>query len=448
MNVVILGAGTVGSSIAELLCQHPDFHITVVDVDPQKTESLNERLDVRALVGSVSKATVLFQAGIATADICLAVTGIDEVNIIAASIAKQMGCRRSIARVYAPVFRDLSTFDYQEHFKIDRMLSLEHLTALELARGIRDASGVMVEQFARGGLAVHDVTIQENSKLLGRPLKELDLPRNVRIGTIRRGNRMWIATADDVLEPGDTLIVFSRPEDKKSILQLFNLSQGKSRRVVIAGGGETGFHLAKLLEFENVRITILESDPERCEELAAQLKHAAVIQTDAAVRDNLEEERVGTTDVFVACTGDDEDNIIFAVEAKDLGAQQVLAVIERQDYSIITRKLGIDRTVSQRDVMAKRIESFMTRGIVVSKARLPDGLVNLMEVEVTEDAPIAHKPLSEADLPNRCLIVAIMKPGFVRVASAEDKLEPGDNVVMLVEDDVEPAALALFQPAG
>ena len=158
MNVVVLGAGQVGSSIAEVLSQQ-DHNITVVDSDPALTSRINDELDVGVVTGNAAQSSVLFQAGMLSADVCMAVTGNDEINILAASMAKAMGARRSVARVYSPVFRDLSTFDYANHFGIDRILSLEHLTAMELARSIRDPNAVLVEQIARGGLdcsAVYD----------------------------------------------------------------------------------------------------------------------------------------------------------------------------------------------------------------------------------------------------------------------------------------------------
>ena len=158
MRVVTLGAGTVGTWIADLLCQHR-HSVTVVDTDPEHIKRINTELDVRAITGSASRSSVLFQAEIIGCDLCLAVTGNDEVNLVAASMAKAMGARRSIARVYAPVFRDLSTFDYQRHFGIDRMLSLEHLSAMELARGIRNPGSVALENFARGGLEVQELVI-------------------------------------------------------------------------------------------------------------------------------------------------------------------------------------------------------------------------------------------------------------------------------------------------
>ena len=164
MNIVILGAGNVGKIIAEMLCQH-EHVVTIVDRDPDVVRRINEELDCRALLGSASQSSIMFQAGIINADVCLAVTGSDETNIVAASMAKSMGARRAIARIYAPVFHDLSTFDYQGHFGIDRMLSLEHLCALELARSIRTPGSLVIEQFTRGDLQVQELTIGQESNI-------------------------------------------------------------------------------------------------------------------------------------------------------------------------------------------------------------------------------------------------------------------------------------------
>ena len=151
MRIVVLGAGTVGTWIADLLCQNR-HSVTVVDCDPVQTKRVNTEMDVRVVTGSASESSVLFQSDVIGADLCLAVTGVDEVNLVAASMAKAMGARRTIARVYGRVFRDMSTFDYQRHFNIDRLLSLEHLSALELARGIRSPGSLAVENLAGGQL--------------------------------------------------------------------------------------------------------------------------------------------------------------------------------------------------------------------------------------------------------------------------------------------------------
>ena len=387
-----------------------------------------------------------FQAGIINADVCLAVTGSDETNIVAASMAKSMGARRSLARIYAPVFRDLSTFDYQSHFNIDRMISLEHLCALELARRIRKPGSLVIEQFTRGDLQVQELTIGQESKITRHPIRELGLPPNVRVGTIQRDQRMWIASADDQFKIGDKVTVFYRPEESKVVVSLFKIPVDKIRRVVIAGGGETGFHLARILEREKFKVVMIEPDADRCQVLASLLEHASVINSAATELVTFEEQRVGNADVFVATTGDDEDNMVMCVRAKDLGTQKTVATIKRPDYSRVIDRLGIDAAVSDFDVMAKQILSYMTEGIVTSKTKLPGGLIDVIEVEVAADSPATQASIAELGLPERCLIVSVAKQEQVRVPGAKDRLAANDTVVLLVEEDVIDAALTLFSP--
>ena len=446
MNIVILGAGRVGSSIADLLCEL-EHSVTVVDIDPAQVAHINEKYDVRAMVGSGSQSSVLFQAGINGADICMAMTGRDEVNIVGASMAKKMGARRSIARVFAPVFRDLSTFDYQLHFGIDRMLSLEHLTAMELAREIREPGSVVVEQFARGGLEVQELIVGQQGKLTESPVRDLGLPANVKLGTILRENRMWIASADDQLKIGDKVTVFSRPEDVKAVKALFKTGAATPKRVVIGGGGETGLHLARTLEREGFTVMVMEQNEERCKLLANQLETTSIINASASEIENLKEQRVGNADVFVACAGSDDDNMMLGVKARDLGAKQVMSVIGRRDYASVIKRLGIDVAVSSRDIMARQIVSYLNQGVVISRTKLPGGLIDVIEVDVVEGSPATEAPLMELGLPERCLLVAVIQQDQVRVPAAKDRFAARDTVVLIVEDDVAEAALSLFRPA-
>ncbi len=443
MNIVVLGGGTVGTSIAEMLCQL-EHNVTVIDHSSEQTKRINNDLDVRVLTGSASQSSVLFQAGVSSADICLAVTGNDEVNIVAASMARAMGARRAIARVYAPVFRDLSTFDYQRHFQVDRMLSLEHLTAMEIARAIRDPGSVLVEQFARGGLSAQEMVVTKGCEPTRVKIRDLDLPANVRFGTISRNNKMWLAAADDQLQIGDRVTVFSTPEMVKSVKSLFHTQAVKHKRVVIAGGGETGLHLARTLEREGNTVMLLENSEERCKKLATLLESTSVVHCDARRRVHLEEERVGRADVFVACTGDDEDNIMLCVEARDLGAQRIMALIARPDYASVMGKLGIDLAVSEREVMAKQILAYLTRGIEISHTKLPGGHIEVIELEIPAGSVSAEKTLSELRLPEGCLVVALIQHDYVRVPSGNDRLQVGDVVILLVEDEVSDQALARF----
>ncbi len=430
MRVLTLGAGTVGTWIAELLCRYR-HDVTVVDTDAENVRRLNNDLDVRAIQGSASHASVLFQAGVMGCDICLAVTGYDEVNIVAASMSKAMGVQRSVARVYAPVFRDLSTFDYQRHFGIDRLLSLEHLTAMELARAIRNPESITLEHFARGQLEVAEFEVTRDSNLLGKPLKEMALSPGVRLGTLKRNRKTWIASANDSIQKGDWVSLMGKPEEVEEVKKSF--TQGSPRRqfVVIAGGGETGFHLARALDGERHKVLLLESDPVRCDYLASHLSRATVLCCDATRKMTLEEERVGGCDYFVACTGNDENNIMAGLEAKELGATKIMAIVGRPDYAGIISRLGIDNAVSERDAMARQILGLLTEGPVLSQLQLPSSDVFVLELEAAADSPVTKASLAEVQLPEGVLVAAVLQEDFVRVPSARDCLQAGNTALVL-----------------
>ncbi|MBN1910989.1 MAG: Trk system potassium transporter TrkA [Pirellulales bacterium] len=448
MRIVVLGAGTVGSSIADMLCRE-GHSVTVVDNNPAHTRQVNDELDVRVVTGSGAESTVLFQAGVLGADLCLAVTGSDEVNLIGASMAKGMGTLRSVARVYGPVFRDLSTFDYQHHFQIDRLLSMEHLSAMELARAIRHPGAGIVENFARGELEMQELEVAEKTSAVGVPLKELRLPSGVRIGSIRREGRITLAGATDELAVGDQITLIGTREDIDDVKDRFQREQPPKQGVVIAGGGETGYHLARALEGRRFAVLVMETDRQRCEFLASHLEYATVVNADAQRRATLEEERVGKSDVFVACTGDDEDNIMACVEAKELGAKKIMSIVNRPDYANVVGKLGIDHAVSPRLVTARQIKSLLNTGAVISRMPLCEGgQIEVWEIEVCEGAPVTEHVLAKVDLPRQCLIAAVIRESYVRVPGADDRLNPGDTVVALVAQPAMEQTRKAFSPDG
>ena len=430
MRILTLGAGTVGTWIADLLCRYR-HDVTVVDTDPEQVKRINNDLDVKAIVGSASQSSVLFQAGVMGCDICLAVTGYDEVNMISASMAKAMGVKRSVARVYAPVFHDLSTFDYQRHFGIDRLLSLEHLTAVELARAIRNPESLTLEHFARGQLEVAEFHVTRSGPSLNKPLKQLALSPHVRLGTLKRGEKTWIASASDEIRLGDWVSLMGRPEEVEEIKKTFSTGTTRRQFIVIAGGGETGYHLARALDREHHRVLLLERNEARCDHLASHLKRATVVCADATRKVTLEEERVGGCDFFVACTGNDENNIMAGLEAKDLGAKQIMAIVGRPDYAGIVGRLGIDIAVSERDAMARQILGLLTEGPVLSQLQLPTSDIFVLEVEVGMNAAVTQSSLAEVRLPEGVLVAAVLHKDFVSVPKASDCLHAGDTALVL-----------------
>lgn len=445
MRVLTLGGGTVGRWVADMLCRRR-HSVTVIDNNPENVRRLNSELDVRAIEGSASQATLLFQADVLSADLCLAVTGDDEVNIVGASMAKALGARRSIARVYAPALRDLSTFDYQRHFKIDSLLSLEQLSAFELARAIRNPDAIPLEHFARGQLEVYEMTVAAKADASGSKLRDLKLPGGVRIGSIERNGRMWIASGEDETREGDRVSLVGMPDDVAKAREVFgaSLQKAKTGRVMIAGGGETGYHLADSLSLHDYRVTLLESSPHRCDALAKLLPDVTVIHANANRRSVLEDEGAGTVDYFVGCTGNDENNIMAGVEARELGAARVMCMVGRPDYANVVGKLGIDRAVSERDVVARQILGFLNEGAIISQSPLPNGSITVYELEVMEGSRVTEATLADLPLSGRCLIAAVQRDGFVRVPRADDKLQADDIVVALVDQTATDDCLPLF----
>jgi len=446
MNIVILGAGTVGTSIAEILCAN-NQNVSLVDSSRQALDEAAERLDVQTVCGSACDAITLFQAGAQSAELCLCVTNQDEVNLVGASLAKSMGSRRSVARIFNPAYRDTSTFDYRRHFRIDRLLSLEFLTALELAKGIRIQGLFAVENFARGEVEVQETAVEEESKAVGVPLKDLEIPRGVRVGLISSDKRTFIPGADDVVEAGDHVALIGTRDAIESVKKLFEHKPPPKLNIIIAGGGEIGYNLARLLQSGRFNTVLMEANEARCDYLAQKLSKTTVLRADATKRSEMEEARVGRADVFVACTGRDEDNIVCGVEAKELGSSRIISIVRRPDYANVLEKLGIDLAVSPREVMAQQILGMVEAGPILARSRIAGGVAEIWEVEVVENVPITQAPLKDISLP-QSLIVAIEREDYVRVPGADDQLRPGDTAIVLLQTASIDETLKLFETDG
>ncbi|MBQ9799850.1 MAG: Trk system potassium transporter TrkA [Thermoguttaceae bacterium] len=433
MRVLVLGGGDVGGSVARLLCEQR-HEVTVVERDPERAAWLDDELDARVLCGVASQAGLLFQAGATTADVCLALTGDDETNLLAGSVAKAMGARRSTARVYAPFYRDVDAFDYRRHLGLDRLLDVEFLTAMELARRIREPGAMLIEHFIGGELEMQDVLIAKPSASTGRPLSELRLPSEVRVAAINREGAVSIASANDRVEVGDRVTLLGERAQVENVKKLFQTQSAVKRNVVVAGGGETGLSVAAVLEKRNYNVKILDSRRERCEFLARRLTKTTVVFGDARRRDVLAEQRVGNADVFIACAGGDEDNIMACVEAGELGAKFLAAVVEQPDYANVVGKLGIDEVVSPYEVIGRQVEGLMHTGaLVFQNSRLLAGSIDVLELEVEADSPATRLPLKDLELPKPSLIAAVIRENAVLAPNATFVFRPGDAVLALCD---------------
>ncbi|MDO4551779.1 MAG: Trk system potassium transporter TrkA [Planctomycetia bacterium] len=446
MRIVILGAGTVGSSVARTLYQHR-HNVIIIEKNPDVVRHLQDTTDALIIEGSVSHAATLFKADIMNADLCLAMTDSDETNILSASLAKAMGARRVIARVFSPMFHNFSTFDYRRYFKIDRILSLEQLSALRMAREIDQYMGILTfDSVSCGNIVLMEYEISPASQSVGKRIRDLRFPSGVRIGTIRREGKNMIVSADDVLQVGDHLAMIGEQGLLTRLRKSLDIKKPEPRDVIIAGGGETGYHLAQMLQ-KTHRIRLIDADLSRCRTLGAMLdKKVEILNADVQKRFVLEE-YARNTDFFIACTGYDENNLLACVEAKALGADQVFSIINRSDYGNVVKKLGIDFYVSPREEAAQEVMNFLNTGAVIFNNGVMGSGIRLVEIEVQQGAPIVNVALMNAKLPRQSIVLAATHEGSICVPGAEYRFSAGDTAILIMHDRDVDDVLSKFEPA-
>ncbi|KPK77685.1 MAG: hypothetical protein AMJ79_02475 [Phycisphaerae bacterium SM23_30] len=429
MRVIIAGAGEIGTFIAERISAD-DHDVTVIDSDEDRIRQISEELDVQTLCGSAASAKVLLQAGVNETDLFVAVTSSDDTNLVCASVARKLGAARTVARVDEVVYRKAPEISYQLHFGIDELVSPEMLTALELASIVRNPGALAVEHFARGALEVQHLRADRGATNVGKALHELSLPEGVRIGSIHRGAQIIIPTGNDRVEHGDLITLIGKTEQVAEARADFESDQPKTTKVVVMGGGHTALSLARRLRSHTYRLTIIERDADRCQHLSLILPSATILNGDGTKLAFLKEERIDNADFFVSVTGRDEDNILSALQAKNLGAAKVLVMIHRPDYADLTEKMGIDRAVSPRVVMAREMLTLLRKGEVSTLARLENGRAEILEITVLGNDFVGQK-LRDIQLPPGCLILTLQRDGEILVPDADTVFQLEDTVLVI-----------------
>ena len=429
MRVIVAGAGEIGTFIAERISAD-DHDVTVIDNDEDRVRQISDELDVQTLCGSAASAKVLRQAGVENTDLFIAVTNSDDTNLVCASIARKMGAARSVARVDEVIYRKAPEISFQQHFGIDELVSPEMLTALELASMVRNPGALAVEHFARGTLEVQHLRADRKAKNIGKPLIELTLPEGVRIGSIHRGDQIIIPVGSDRVEHGDLITVIGKTELVAEARAGFESDLPKTTKVVVMGGGHTALSLARRLRSHTYRLTIIERDPDRCQHLASMLSSATILNGDGTKLAFLKEERIENADFFVSVTGRDEDNILSALQAKNLGVAKVLVMIHRPDYADLTEKMGIDCAISPRVVMAREMLTLLRKGQVSTLAQLENGRAEILEITVLGEDFVGKK-LRDIELPSGCLIVTLQR-GFETVIPHADTVFQLEDTVLAI----------------
>jgi trk system potassium uptake protein TrkA len=432
MNIIICGAGTVGSHAAEVLA-NAGHNITMVDTRADRLSEIEETMDVRTLQGNITYGEVLKRAGIEKADLLVAATNSDEINLLGAAIAKHMGAGKTIARVRHSAYFDERGVDYDAVLQIDHLICPEYLTALAIASSLRNPAALAIENFARGRIEMQELAVAENAPATGESLSDLHMPAGTRLAAMNRDGKAMVPEARTVIQPHDRVVVVGNRDVFSDARRLFTRADAGSRRVVIMGGSPMGVWLCRALKDRDFQIRLFEIDRGRAEELAEKLDWVTVINADPTDPAVFEEERIEEADAFVSLlTDDDEYNILAGAWAKSLGARMAVAAVQRPNYLDLMQRIGIDKPFSPRAVAVRELENLLADRRLYRLASLAEGVVDVYQAAVGRKAPIAGKPLREIKLSPEWMIAAIQQPeGEVTVPGADDRIAPGQTILII-----------------
>ncbi|MFD2256836.1 Trk system potassium transporter TrkA [Luteolibacter algae] len=448
MNIIIVGAGEIGRHLAYCLAKEA-HRISLIEADKALAEELEASLDAKVIHGDGTSVSDLADADVGECELFLAMSSSNTTNMMAASMAKSMGVSKVVSRVHPSLQREEWLFDFRGHFGLDHIFSSERLTAIELAKFVRNPDSLVVEELARGRIELQQILVGQNSSSIQSSLRELKAPEGVRVAMISRGDCPFVPTADSVIEEGDLVTIFGEPRKLRDFAERL---QGKRKgtrklRVIIFGGNEYGFSLAQMLESIDCTVRVFERDPEICANLADRLSNATIINADATVSAELEEEQIGEADFFISTSTDDEDNVMSCLQAHTLGVKNCLTLIHRADYaaaiSASGHHFGIRAAVSPREATRREIQRFITTDSFHTLKKFNG--VDLVELRVGKGSIAAGHMIKEIKWPAGVVLVGKLRGLHAEVPGPEEVLLGGDHLYAMVAKEAKKPFLKLLE---
>ncbi len=440
MKILILGAGQVGTTAAYSLAREEANEVTIVDSDPEVLRDLQDRLDVRTVVGHAAYPDVLERAGAKDADMLIALTNSDEINMTACQVACILfRTPRRIARIRAAEYTEHPTLFEAEGMPVDIIISPEELVTAHIEELIHFPGALQVLEFAEGKVRLVAARAHEGGALIGHPLRELpDHIPNVecRVVAIYRDGQNIIPDGDTVVEEDDEVFFIAARKDIRAVLSEMRKLDEPVRRVVIAGGGNIGVRLAKALEDTN-QVKLIERRHDRARAVSERLDNAIVLHGDAADEGLLLEENIDSADVFVSVTNAEEANILSAMLAKRLGAHKVMALINKPAYAELVATGTIDIAISPQQITLGTLLAHVRRGDVVKVHALRRGAAEAIEAVAHGDereSRVVGRAIEDIRLPRGATISAIVRGDDVLMAHHDTVIEADDHVILFMAD--------------
>ena len=440
MKIIILGAGQVGISTAEILAKE-DNDITLIDNVASQVEGLQDRLDIRTIVGSASHPSVLEQAGGPDADLILAVTDQDEVNMAACQVAYTLfRTPKKIARIRSVEYLTHTEIFSDESIPVDVIISPEQLITQHVLHLIEYPGALQVVDFAGGKIQLVGLNAYHGGPLVGRELRTIreDLPTvEARVAAIYRHDRPIIPEGDTIIEPNDEVFIVAAAPHIPIVMSEFCTVEAPGQNIMLVGAGKIGLQLARSLEQNNYQVKLVEHGAERARQVAEQLDATIVLRGDAADEDLMLQENIDATDVFCSLTNDDEANILSAMLAKRLGAHRAMALINRSAYVDLIESSVLDVAISPSLITVGSLLTHVRRGATIAVHSLRRGAAEAIETIAHGDATsssVVGRRIEEISLPSGTRVGALLRNQEVIIPHHDTVIEAEDHVILFVID--------------
>ena len=440
MKIIIIGDGKVGHSLAEHLSQE-NHDVTIIDKNPEALRKASEALDVMCIQGNGVSTKVMLEAGVKNADLLIAATSSDEMNMVCALTGRKLGAGHTIARIRDPEYADeLSVL--KTELGLDLVINPEQAAAREIARLLRFPSAADIEHFAKGRIEFVEIAATHDMPIIGIPLKNLagKYFSNILIGVVKRGNEVIIPNGDFKIATDDRLNIIGRPNDVFAFCKQMGKCTQKIKKVMVVGGGMIAHYLAMNLKLNDIKVKIIEMNRERSIELAEILPDTLVINGDGTDKALLDSENLSEMDAFIALTGRDEENLISAMMAKQSGVKKVIVKTTRIDNPVLFHDLGVDSVVSPKLITTNYILKYV-RGLSNAMGnpaetvyKIVDGEAEVLEFVANKTIKFLNTPLKDLKLLKGIIIGAIARKNDIIIPHGDDMIKQGDNVIVISID--------------
>ncbi len=445
MKIVIIGAGEVGYYLAKRLISEGN-DVIIIEIDPERYRNASESLDAIVIQGSGSSAKVLAAAEVGSADVLIAVSAMDEVNILACMIAKEMGTKKCVARIRNNEFSQKDSVITAERLGIDLMVYPEQIAADAIVSLVKRSSASKVVDFEGGKLQIMALQVRDGSPIIDRTVEDVDAgnPDNsfLCLG-IYRDNKTIIPRGKNVYRSGDVIYFIAQKEDIPKVSEIVGYSEKEQQHVMILGAGEVGRMVAAILS-SDMDVKLIEENREVAESVTEELRDTLILHGDGTDIDFLISERVEEMDCFVAVTGSEKTNLLSGLLAQYLGVKRVIIHLTTNDYIPIMNKIGMDAVVSKNIATVNAIMKYIRRGNVIAVSLFEDIEAEAIEMIPKEGSPITKKPIQNLHIPTDIIVGAVIRHSEIIIPQGDTQIQANDKVVVFLKPNLIPQIEKFF----